>query len=761
MKALGLFGVIAVAVTGCFSGSMAPSGADKEQAVGGAYYPPAPAMEESEGDTMKTAKPRAAPSRSRMAMDEAGPTAIMAPEELEEEPDDAVAGGEADDGGPELRQWFPESFLWQPLVETDESGTAMVDVRVPDTLTTWRVLALAHSQGGRQAGTVHTFDSRLPLYVDPVVPGWMYVGDRVLLPVQAVNTTDEAVDTVLEVSAVGALTGEGSVALRLPPRGSDVRRVALVAEGSGSGSVRAVLGDSDAAERQVPVKPAGRPVERTRGGTLSATRSFRIAGPEKADPVTQELSVWVFPGPLAVLQAEIERAASAAVTPWDAAYAFALASRLEQLSLMAGIEVDPKVARRLRVLAWQRVVRHSRSPDAGTAADLLAAMRDVEGHELAEELKKRLIRNVVSGQRGDGTWARQSSAPLQQVIVQTAFAARTLPDDEEGARLRASGALERYAREVKDSYTAAVVLASGVVDGDLRADLLKIVLDGVTETNGVHGVSVPKEARNAWGQRPPYAEVRAWTALALAEETDLDWRGDLVSDLMAGYDAGWGFGAGPADVIALEAVLILLPGLDREVEVVLTLDGNEVDRQQLDPAQPRVPAVLTGPPGARNPEIGLRVEPEVPGLAFVATLASWVPWSGEEQMAGVEVETEVERMKVGLDSTLTLRLSAPSGVALVVEQGLPAGATVDESSLASVGDALVDHQVFTDRVRLQTRAFRAGEVMEFPIQVRPAFAGRFQTLPLTLEATGRVGQRVFLRPVVWEVAPEVGALAVR
>jgi len=197
------------------------------------------------------------------------------------------------------------------------------------------------------------------------------------------------------------------------------------------------------------------------------------------------------------------------------------------------------------------------------------------------------------------------------------------------------------------------------------------------------------------------------------------------------------------------------------VEVVLTLDGNEVDRQQLDPAQPRVPAVLTGPPGAKNPEIGLRVEPEVPGLAFVATLASWVPWSGEEQMAGVEVETEVERMKVGLDSTLTLRLSAPSGVALVVEQGLPAGATVDESSLASVGDALVDHQVFTDRVRLQTRAFRAGEVMEFPIQVRPAFAGRFQTLPLTLEATGRVGQRVFLRPVVWEVAPEVGALAVR
>lgn len=760
MKALARFGVIAVATAGCLSGSMAPSGADKEQAVGGAYYEPSPAMEEWEGGGgRQMAKPMAAPARSRMAMDEAEPDMLMDSEVAPEEPADEAPGGAEE--GPELRQWFPESFLWQPLVETDESGTATVDVRVPDTLTTWRVLALAHSREGRQAGTVYTFDSRLPLYVDPVVPGWLYVGDRVLLPVQAVNTTDGTVEAVLDVSTAGALSGSGSVALRLPPNGSDVRRVALLAGGSGPGTVRATLGESDAAERQVPVKPAGRPVERTRGGTLAATRSFEVKGPERADPVTQELSVLVFPGPLAVLQAEIDRAGSAAVTPWDAAYAFALASRLEQLSNQAGIEVDPKVARRLRVLAWQRVVRHSRSPDAGTAADLLAAMQDVEGHELAEELRKRLIRNVVSGQRGDGTWARQSTAPLQQVLVQTAFAVRTLPEDEEGARLRAAGAVERYAREVKDPYTAAVVLASGVVEGDLRADLLKIVLDGVSEANGVHGVSVPSEALNVWGQRPSYAEMRAWTALALKDETELDWRGDLVSDLMAGYDATWGFGAGPANVIALEAVLTMLPGLDREVEVVLTLGGEEVDRQKLDPAQPRVPALLTGHPRARNPEIGLRVEPGVPGLAFVATLASWVPWSGEEQMAGVEVETEAERLQVGLDSTLTLRLSAPSGVMLAVEQGLPAGATVDESSLDAVGDILVDRQVFTDRVRLQTRAFRAGEVMEIPIRVRPAFAGRFQTLPLTLEDAGRTGQRVYLPPLVWEVAPESGTVAIR
>ena len=56
--------------------------------------------------------------------------------------------GEQEEGGAvQTRAWFPESFLWMPLVETDPSGRASVTVPVPDTLTTWRLLALAQSAG--------------------------------------------------------------------------------------------------------------------------------------------------------------------------------------------------------------------------------------------------------------------------------------------------------------------------------------------------------------------------------------------------------------------------------------------------------------------------------------------------------------------------------------------------------------------------------------------------------------------------------------
>lgn len=68
------------------------------------------------------------------------------------------------------RAWFPETFLFEPLVVTDATGLAQVSVKVPDRLTTWRVLALAHSRSGAQGGAVTSFLGTLPVYVDPIVP---------------------------------------------------------------------------------------------------------------------------------------------------------------------------------------------------------------------------------------------------------------------------------------------------------------------------------------------------------------------------------------------------------------------------------------------------------------------------------------------------------------------------------------------------------------------------------------------------------------
>lgn len=652
--------------------------------------------------------------------------------------------------GPTTRQWFPESFLWRPLVETDSSGTTVVDVRVPDTLTTWRVLALAHSREGGQGGAVHTFDSRLDVYVDPVTPAYLYAGDRLVLPIQVVNGTEDRRTAQLSIAATGALGGRAVGSVGLDAFGSRVHQARLEAVAAGAGRVSVELGTTDSVVRTLPVRPTGRPVATRRGGTLTNERRFDLRGAAGADPRTETLDVLVFPGALSVFQAELDRGAGGSATPWDAGYGFALASGLRDLSAKVGIEADADKIRELQLISWQRVVRHARAPSHGVASDLLLALGGVEDHELAEQLRPRLIQVVVDGQRGDGTWSRSDRSTLQRVLVQTGYAARALPTEEQGARLRASGAMERFAREIEDPFTAAVVVASGVLDASLEDRLVEIITTAtVSSATGARTVVVPSGVQNPWGLRPSRAEMLTWTILALAD-ADVPWRGDLVAELMQGYDAVRGFGAGPANALALQVIAQELPGLDGPVTVSMLLDGTEVARASLDPSQPKVPALLTSATRAQPQDVTLRCEPEVPGLAFVATVSSWVPWRGDEKLAGVDIEASMTPLRVGREGVLTLALAAPSGVSLDIEQGLPAGVTVDQGALGALG-LLSSYEVRGDRLLLSTRAFEAGQVMDIPIRVQPGFAGTFGTPPLKVSTSTR--DSVELRPLSWRVAP--------
>src|SRR5262249_47532760 len=146
--------------------------------------------------------------------------------------------------------------------------------------------------------------------------------------------------------------------LVLGPAGSDVRTLPFDVEGAGTATVTARLSSaqaSDAAERTIPVIPSGRPVETQRGGTLATSRSFHIASPAGADPSTEAVEVLVFPGALSVLQLELERLAGGA-RPEDAAYGFALTGSIAPLAEAARVELDDALMRKMRILAWQRVV---------------------------------------------------------------------------------------------------------------------------------------------------------------------------------------------------------------------------------------------------------------------------------------------------------------------------------------------------------------------------------------------------------------------
>ncbi len=107
----------------------------------------------------------------------------------------AVAGGAVDTGAasPRLRTNFIPVAVWCPSLSTDSTGCFATEVTLPDTLTTYKVFALALGQDGATFGNAEgEFTVNQPVMLTPGTPLFMSTGDTLRLPLTITNATDAA-----------------------------------------------------------------------------------------------------------------------------------------------------------------------------------------------------------------------------------------------------------------------------------------------------------------------------------------------------------------------------------------------------------------------------------------------------------------------------------------------------------------------------------------------------------------------------------------
>ena len=114
--------------------------------------------------------------------------------------DDGSGGDTAGDDGdtqvetqtPRLRTNFVPVALWQASLPVDAQGRFETTCTLPDTLTTYRVFAVAVDQGGnRFGGAEGSLQVTLPVMITPGTPFFMSTGDKLLLPLTITNNTDK------------------------------------------------------------------------------------------------------------------------------------------------------------------------------------------------------------------------------------------------------------------------------------------------------------------------------------------------------------------------------------------------------------------------------------------------------------------------------------------------------------------------------------------------------------------------------------------
>lgn len=108
----------------------------------------------------------------------------------------ANAGG---GGGFEMRTDFKNTAFWAAQVETDKNGKYNFKFKVPDNLTTWKVIAVAVDKQQRFGVGENEFLVTKPLMIEPALPNFLVEGDK--FQAKVVVTNRSGIEQKIDVKA--------------------------------------------------------------------------------------------------------------------------------------------------------------------------------------------------------------------------------------------------------------------------------------------------------------------------------------------------------------------------------------------------------------------------------------------------------------------------------------------------------------------------------------------------------------------------------
>ncbi len=94
----------------------------------------------------------------------------------------------------QLRENFNETAFFYPTLLTDENGKVFVEFTLPESNTTWKFQAIAHTPDMHFGSLTEEIISSKPLMILPNLPHFMRQGDEVTVTAQIINQSDELLE---------------------------------------------------------------------------------------------------------------------------------------------------------------------------------------------------------------------------------------------------------------------------------------------------------------------------------------------------------------------------------------------------------------------------------------------------------------------------------------------------------------------------------------------------------------------------------------
>jgi hypothetical protein len=106
------------------------------------------------------------------------------------------------------RSDFRETAFWQPALHTDKNGDVVLEFQMPEAVTRWQLLALAHDKQLRSGQLARQLVTQKEIQITPNAPRFLRPGDAFTFPARFSNLTNHATSGTAQLFLLDAATGQ-------------------------------------------------------------------------------------------------------------------------------------------------------------------------------------------------------------------------------------------------------------------------------------------------------------------------------------------------------------------------------------------------------------------------------------------------------------------------------------------------------------------------------------------------------------------------
>jgi CD109 antigen len=122
-----------------------------------------------------------------MDMEDAMPTAKDTGDGTPEEPGLNVDQNKREQRDVHVREYFPETWYWTPMLITDETGTAQLELTTPDSITTWEIKAIGNTKDAKLGINNENLTVFQQFFIEPDIPVSVIRNDTFPLRIMVYN----------------------------------------------------------------------------------------------------------------------------------------------------------------------------------------------------------------------------------------------------------------------------------------------------------------------------------------------------------------------------------------------------------------------------------------------------------------------------------------------------------------------------------------------------------------------------------------------